>query len=193
MKILFYVERGLYECIKIYFNINFLYNHPKASKRPLIAVPIIMNNPVDKFEQKLNYLFWWVRVLLFALTVIKIGSKTTKTSFQRLCLISACFKQNWSEVEIGLNLMSKKRVYERKIATKMAEHVSLFLLEESTVSTLLQPWASIFQNGFLGGVQFKLDKNLTIIFQCFDLDLNFWLGFYYIFHWVGFYSRVGFK
>ena len=58
--------------------------------------------------------------------------------------------------------MSKKRVYERKIATKMAEHVSLFLLEESTVSTLLQPWASIFQNGFLGGVQFKLDKNLTI-------------------------------
>ena len=46
MKILFYVERGLYECIKIYFNINFLYNHPKASKRPLIAVPIIMNNPV---------------------------------------------------------------------------------------------------------------------------------------------------
>ena len=46
MKILFYVERGLYECIKIYFNINFLYNHPKASKQPLIAVPIIMNNPV---------------------------------------------------------------------------------------------------------------------------------------------------
>ena len=46
MKILFYVKRGLYECIKIYFNINFLYNHPKASKRPLIAVPIIMNNPV---------------------------------------------------------------------------------------------------------------------------------------------------
>jgi len=46
MKILFYGERGLYECIKIYSNINFLFNYPKASKQPLIAVPIIMNNPV---------------------------------------------------------------------------------------------------------------------------------------------------
>ena len=53
MKILFYVERGLYECIKIYFNINFLYNHPKASKQPLIAVPIIMNNPVVGKTHKL--------------------------------------------------------------------------------------------------------------------------------------------
>ena len=52
MKILFYVERGLYECIKIYFNINFLYNHPKASKQPLIAVPIIMNNPVNKLKNQ---------------------------------------------------------------------------------------------------------------------------------------------
>ena len=31
----------------------------------------------------------------------------------------------------------------------------------STVSTLLQPRGSIFQNGFLGGVQFKFGYNLT--------------------------------
>ena len=47
MKIIFYVERGLYKCIKICFNINFLYIHLKDFKQPLIAVPIIMNNPVD--------------------------------------------------------------------------------------------------------------------------------------------------
>ena len=45
-KFLFHVERGLYEYTKICLNMNFLYIHPKASKQPPIAVPIIMNNPV---------------------------------------------------------------------------------------------------------------------------------------------------
>ena len=45
-KILFYVKRALYEYTKICLNMIFLYIHPKASKYPLIAVPIIMNNPV---------------------------------------------------------------------------------------------------------------------------------------------------
>ena len=48
-KFLFHVERGLYEFTKFCLFINFLYIHPKASKQPLIAVPIIMNNPVGQW------------------------------------------------------------------------------------------------------------------------------------------------
>ena len=42
-----------------------------------------------------------------------------------------------------------------------------------TVSTLLQPRGSIFQNGFLGGVQFKFSSKFTSFLPIFDLRLGF--------------------
>ena len=134
-----------------------------------------MSHRIDKFGQKLNYLFWWVRLLLFALTVIKIGSKTTKTSFQRLCLISACFKQNWSEVEIGLNLMFKERVYERKTATKMAEHVSLYFWKNLPYWLYYNPGILFFKMDFWVGFNSNLEKILPV-FTKFWLKIRVLIG-----------------
>ena len=53
-KILFHVERGLYKFTKNCLYINFLYIHSKASKKPHIAVPIIMNNPVERPQLNSN-------------------------------------------------------------------------------------------------------------------------------------------
>ena len=80
MKILFYVKRGLYECIKIYFNINFLYNHPKASKRPLIAVPIIMNNPVGHIIMVVVVITKHIIQLLFSCQYIFMSLRNTSCS-----------------------------------------------------------------------------------------------------------------
>ena len=40
-----------------------------------------------------------------------------------------------------------------------------------TVSALFEPWGSIFQNGFLGGVKFKSNNNLFNFLPIFDLGV----------------------
>ena len=52
------------------------------------------------------------------------------------------------------------------------------LNDMTTVSALLEPRGSIFQNGFLYGVQFKFGYNLTQFLPIYDLNLGFLLGLY---------------
>ena len=59
----------------------------------------------------------------------------------------------------------------------------------NTVSRLLQLQGSIFQNGFLDGVQFKFGQNFTN----FLLKVEFFTGFIVKFAVMGFYLRVEFK